>query len=599
MTTIQFLADWALRSSILILSGALLLRALLVKDPSIRLAAWTAMLFGSLAIPALSAVLPKVSLAVIRMAVQPVKEPLIVHHAAGTPMRPVFGQNEGSSKQRDNGITRFDWAGAGVTLYVLVAFALLLRLCLGMAMSLRLLRTSRATGKATEGIEIRESDRVTAPLTLGIGRMAIVLPRDWRQWSGVKLDAVLAHERSHIRRFDPGVQLLSAIHRVLLWYSPLTWFLHKRIVRVAEEASDDAAVAVIQDRVRYAEVLLEFMQLGVRSANLLGVPMARYGRPDERIHRILEGTSLSHGVTRLSVAVILAIGSPLAYVVAAAHPHSELQAQAEISPVLPVQTTTGKPPASDASKPQSAAEAKRKPVPLDLDALGAVAAFNTVIVRPRVDGQLLSVSFKEGDLVQTGQLLASLDPRPYQIQLSQAQGQLAQDQAQLADARRAQNETPKQQLDTQVATVAQLEGKMKSDQASVDNAKLQLTYAQVTAPISGVAGLRLIDPGNIVHSADATGILVITQVRPIAVLFNIREEFVVQVRSRLWEGANLLAEAWNRTHTIKIATGRVTAVDNQIDTVTGTGKVKAVFDNKDGALFPNQFVNVHILEYSK
>ena len=137
-------------------------------------------------------------------------------------------------------------------------------------------------------------------MTLGIARPAIVLPGDWREWDGAKLDAVLAHERSHIRRHDPAVQLLSAIHRALLWHSPLSWFLHRRIVRVAEEASDDAAVAVTRDRASYAEVLLDFMQRGVRGASWQGVPMARYGRPDERIHRILDGTALSRGVTRWS-----------------------------------------------------------------------------------------------------------------------------------------------------------------------------------------------------------------------------------------------------------------------------------------------------------
>ena len=137
-------------------------------------------------------------------------------------------------------------------------------------MSLRLLRGSRATGQATEGIEIRESDRVASPVALGIVRPAIVLPADWRQWDGAKLDAVLAHERSHIRRHDPAVQLLSAIHRALLWHSPLSWFLHQRIVRVAEEASDDAAVAVTRDRAFYAEVLLEFMQRGGAKRELAG-----------------------------------------------------------------------------------------------------------------------------------------------------------------------------------------------------------------------------------------------------------------------------------------------------------------------------------------
>ena len=172
------------------------------------------------------------------------KPPVVVYDAAPAPVPAVSRSDAGVEKHGTGVSERFDWARAAVMIYVLVALALLLRLCFGLAMSLRLLRSSRATGQATEGIEIRESDRVAAPVTLGIARPAIVLPGDWRQWDGAKLDAVLAHERSHIRRHDPAVQLLSAIHRALLWHSPLSWFLHRRIVRVAEEASDDAAVAV-------------------------------------------------------------------------------------------------------------------------------------------------------------------------------------------------------------------------------------------------------------------------------------------------------------------------------------------------------------------
>jgi biopolymer transport protein ExbD len=204
-----------------------------------------------------------------------------------------------------------------VGIYILVAGALLLRLCAGLAMSQRLLRHSRATGRRTEGIEIRESDAVAAPVALGIAHSVIVLPRDWREWEPAKLEAVVAHERSHIRRGDPVVQLLSAIHRALLWHSPLSWFLHRQVVRVAEEASDDAAVSAMRDRASYAEVLLEFMQRGVRGANWQGVAMARYSRPEERIHRILEGTALSRGVTRWSLAAILVLGLPLVYITAA------------------------------------------------------------------------------------------------------------------------------------------------------------------------------------------------------------------------------------------------------------------------------------------
>lgn len=638
MTTIQFLAEWGLRSSILILSGAVLLWALRAKDPAIRLTAWTAMLFGSLAIPVLTAALPKVPLAMVRLATRPVGEPVVVPDAAPAPIGLVPRQDASSAKSGNRGIARFGWARGAVTIYGLTALALVLRVSLGLAIGLRLLRDSRATGRSTAGIEIRESDRVAAPVTLGIARPAIVLPVDWRQWAGAKLDAVVAHERSHIRRHDPAVQLLSAIHRALLWYSPLSWFLHRRIVRVAEEASDDAAVAASGDRALYAEVLLDFMQgpggSPVRGAGWLGVPMSRYGRPDARIHRILDGTALSRGVTRWSVAAILAMGSPLAYVVAAAGPQDTPQSappRAASALAASVQAATEKPAAFDAlparqsgqnsravsvgAPPsgrlmapqivaQSAAAATPEPVPVYLWGLGNVAAFYTVTVRPRVDGQLLSVSFKEGELVQAGQLLASIDPKPYELQLAQAEGQLVRDEAALKGGRaeldRIKNQValgaiPKPQLDAQIATVAELEGSMRTDQAKVDLAKLQLTYAQIRAPITGVAGLRLVDPGNMVHASDATGILVITQLQPIAVLFTIPEDTLPQVRARLKEGASLPVEAWSRDNSVKIATGLLTAVDNQIDMATGTAKLKAVFDNKDDALFPNQFVNVRIL----
>ncbi len=339
MTTIQFLAEWALRSSILILSGGLLLWALRVKDPSVRLAAWTVMLVASLAIPALTAGLPELPLILTRAAARPAETPVMLYEATPAPATAASRRDDGVARRGARVSKRYDWARAAVMAYVLIALALLLRLCAGLAMSRRLLRGSRLTDQATDGIEIRESDRVGAPVTLGIARPAIVLPGDWRQWDGAKLDAVLAHERSHIRRRDPVVQLLSAIHRALLWHSPLSWFLHKRIVLAAEEASDDAAVAVTRDRAVYAEVLLDFMQRRVQGANWLGASMARYGRPDERIHRILDGTALSRGVTRWSVAAILAMGSPLAYVAAAAQVRSapsvaSVQATAAATPAF-------------------------------------------------------------------------------------------------------------------------------------------------------------------------------------------------------------------------------------------------------------------------
>lgn len=254
--------------------------------------------------------------------------------------------------------------------------------------------------------------------------------------------------------------------------------------------------------------------------------------------------------------------------------------------------------------PVGVIKAAVKNVPVFLTGLGNVSAYYTVTVKSRVDGQLMSVAFKEGDFVKEGQVLAEIDPRPYQVQLEQAEGTLARDQALLANARvdmaryktlLEQDAIPKQQLDTQTATVAQLEGTVKQDGAAINNAKLQLTYAHIVAPISGRIGLRLVDPGNIVHASDNGGMIVITQVQPISVYFTIPEDSLPQVMKKLNAGAKLPVEAWNRDNSAKLATGQLLTVDNQMDASTGTSKMKAVFQNKDNSLFPNQFVNMRLL----
>ena len=254
--------------------------------------------------------------------------------------------------------------------------------------------------------------------------------------------------------------------------------------------------------------------------------------------------------------------------------------------------------------PVVVANVGRASVPVTLTGLGNVAAFYTVTVKSRVDGQLMKIDFHEGDAVKQGQVLAEIDPRPFQVQLELAQATLAHDQALLNNARLdvarytrllATEAIPKQQLDTQVALVAQDEATVQQDAANIDNARLQLTYAQVTAPISGVVGLRLVDPGNIVHASDATGMVVITRLQPIAVLFTIPEDSLPPVTQKLRAGAHLTVEAYNRDNSKKLATGTLVTVDNQIDNTTGTSKLKAVFDNQDNALFPQQFVNIHLL----
>jgi len=253
--------------------------------------------------------------------------------------------------------------------------------------------------------------------------------------------------------------------------------------------------------------------------------------------------------------------------------------------------------------PVTVAAAARADVPVVLDALGTVTSLRTVTVRSRVDGQLLRVNFREGQTVKAGEVLAEIDPRPFQVQLEQAQGQLARDRALLENARLdleryrtlvAQDAASAQQLDTQQALVRQYEGAVKTDQGQVDNARLQLAYARITAPFSGRLGLRLVDPGNLVRAGDANGLVTITQVQPIGVTFALPEKDLAPVLARYREGKPMTVQALDRDQRQVLATGRLTTLDNQIDLATGTLKMKAEFANADGALFPNQFVNARL-----
>jgi beta-lactamase regulating signal transducer with metallopeptidase domain len=329
MTILMFLAAWGLRSAVVAIAAAVLLWLFRVKDPAVRLAAWTAVLFGSLLIPALNMALPAVSLPEVpgydepsdaarsldsgNLAIHPPEAQLPKMAAARQPARrPVLL----------------------LAVYSLGAGFLLLRLVTGLLLSRRLIRRSRPTGRCLEGgLPIHDSSDLTVPAALGPFRPLVVLPQDWREWDTAKLEAILAHEQSHVRRHDPAVQLLSAFHRALLWFSPLSWWMHNRIVRLAEEASDDAALAATKDRVSYAETLLQFIERGMQATHWEGVAMARYGKADDRIHRILDGTAISRGMTRFGLATILALAAAVVFLAAAAIPG---QAQAPLAPMAPI-----------------------------------------------------------------------------------------------------------------------------------------------------------------------------------------------------------------------------------------------------------------------
>jgi multidrug efflux system membrane fusion protein len=257
-----------------------------------------------------------------------------------------------------------------------------------------------------------------------------------------------------------------------------------------------------------------------------------------------------------------------------------------------------------AAQPVGAATIDKGNIRIILNELGTVTPLATVTVQTQINGQLVDVGFKEGQVVKKGDFLAQIDPRPYQVSLEQAQGQLAHDQGLLQQAQTdlkryqtlsRQDSIAQQQVDDQRFLVAQYTGSVQSDQAQVDNAKLNLTYCHIISPIDGQVGLRQIDPGNYVQTSSTTGIVVITQMQPISVIFSVPEDNLPDIIQRLHTGATLNVEAYDRANVKHLATGQLATLDNQIDTTTGTLKLRAMFANPDELLYPNQFVNARLL----
>lgn len=277
--------------------------------------------------------------------------------------------------------------------------------------------------------------------------------------------------------------------------------------------------------------------------------------------------------------------------------------ESSVSATAPQKPNSGSSRRNMPQPPVQVATAVEQDIPRYLSGLGTVTAANTVTVRNRVDGQIMAIHFEEGQQVKAGDLLVEIDPRPFQVQLTQAEGQLLNAQATLSNAKRdfaryqsliKTKAISQQELDTQAALIKQTEGSLKAAQGTVDNANLQLAYSKVTAPISGRVGLKLTDVGNYVSSGDSTGLVVITQTNPIDVIFTLPETSLSSILPAFNNGIALPVEAWDRDNKKRIASGTLLSMDNQIDTATGTIKLKARFNNDDAQLFPNQFVNTQL-----
>jgi multidrug efflux system membrane fusion protein len=469
----------------------------------------------------------------------------------------------------------------------------------------RLRSTVRASTRETMplAVEVRSFPGLMEPAVVGVFRPILLLPAGMRErLTPSEFESIVAHELCHVRRRD---NLAAAIHMVvemLFWFHPLVWWIGARLMGERERACDEEVLALGHEPEIYAGGILKICEAyvqpplpfvsGITGANLksrIGAILAAHIPCDLRFSRkaALAAAAVAAVVLPITAGMIGELSARTRGKSASVHAVPLIQSAAG-SPGTPTEvaqvtgTQGGRRPQAGIGAGSLGADGRRGPTRASaaseyFSALGNVTPAAAVTVKPRIDGQLLSVFFREGDLVQAGQLLASVDPRQRQIQLRQAEAQYALDSQHSYGSREER------------------EARLKADQAAIDGAKLEMSYTQVVSPITGRAGLRLVDPGNVVYSAaGAPAIVVITQMQPIAVVFQIPEDLLPDVLARLRENSNLRTEAWDRSYRRKLAIGRLVAVDNQIDATTGTAKLKAMFDNQDSALFPNQFVNVRV-----
>ena len=577
----------------------LFLRACKVRHPAAQHAVWTAVLAGMLLLPVIGATVPHWSLAVPRFLTVPVPAP-------AASRAPALGRPD-SSPTGDASVTLALPSGSAtgrerqpiLWVYSAGLLALILYRMLGFALVRRVAARSRPMARRP----LRESSDVVSPVTIGILRPTVILPSGWRAWTAHTRRSVLIHEFAHLRRRDAWVSLLSRLVECVFWFHPLAWWTSRRVADLAESACDAAVVAKTRDAAGYARVLLEFAAAVTgagRRATLPGLAMASSAM-GRRIDRLFQLPATPPRLSRTRPLLAL-LGIPIVSLAATVGFRERIAGTPQPPSTAAVRAVAAAPALVAQNRPPAApAPARRESSPLVF--LGTVTPAASVTVRPLIDGQLLSVDFREGETVKEGQLLATIDPRAYETRLDQVRARLEQDRAQLASEEAAL--AHKQQLFNQklvgadevaaaTANIAGLKGKLATDNGELFNAQLRFSQTRIVAPIGGIAGFRQVDPGNVVHAGDSTVIVVIKQVQPAAVLFDLPEDYVPSVRALLAQHPGTAVEAWNRDQSTRIAVGRLAAMDNQIDPAAGTIKVKALFDNKDGALLPGQFVNIRL-----